>query len=408
MEQTKSNYINIKIDNYQNENPLRILIAGTTYYPAANGQSVFTTRLAEGLARRGHTVMAVTQSDRKTAYHKQLNGVDVVALKSISLNLWYPGAYLTLFAGRSVQDIFKKFRPNIVHIQDHYPLSWDVFKVAQKRHVRVVGTNHFMPENLAPYLQSIAWFKPGFNRLLWRWMLTLYNRFDAVTAPSQTAAEILVRAGLTAPVFPVSCGVDLQHFHPDPCLDRAAYRRDFGLDPQKTLFLFIGRVDREKKLDLLLRAFRQVKREDVQLAVAGKGSVMGDLMKLSSELKLQDRVRFLGYVPDEKLPGLISSADVFAMPSEAELLSIATLEAMACARPVLAADSQALPELVDPGKNGYLFQPGEVDDAARYIELMADQKIQWAGMQDASLKKVQAHNLEATLKRYEEIYRSIL
>ena len=387
---------------------MRILVAGTTYYPAINGQASFTVNLAEGLARRGHEVLVITQSNQGRPYRQEQNGVQIQAIRAISLNIWYPGAYFSPFPGRPVQQVFNEFQPDIVHIQDHYPLSYYVFKLAHQHNLRVIGTNHFMPENLAPYLLSFAWFKTGFNWALWRWMLDLFNRLDVVTAPSKTAAAILRHQGLQPPVYPVSCGVDLNRFYPDGGADRKALRQRFGLDPDSVVFLFVGRVDAEKRVDVLLRALKILGRQDIQLAITGHGAALGGVKKLAQELNIERHVRFTGFVPQEDLHALLNSVDVFTMPSEAELLSIATLEAMASSLPVLAANAQALPELVDEGRNGYLFQPGNPGDAARLMALLAGQKNGWEKMRCASLEKVQPHSLENTLKRYEEIYENIL
>jgi glycosyltransferase involved in cell wall biosynthesis len=105
---------------------------------------------------------------------------------------------------------------------------------------------------------------------------------------------------------------------------------------------------------------------------------------------------------------LLNSVDIFAMPSEAELQSIATLEAMACGRPVLAANARALPELVEHGVNGFLFRAGDVEDAAQWMARLADQRERWAVMGAASLAKVRPHSLSNTFRRYRELYRSLL
>jgi glycosyltransferase involved in cell wall biosynthesis len=383
-------------------------MAGATYYPSVNGQAIFSVNLAQGLAARGNKVLFITQSHFGKPYRCDHKGVRVQALRAYSLSLWYPGARLTPFPGREVQEALCSFQPDIVHIQDHYPISQHVYKLSRRYNRKVVGTNHFMPENLAPYLQSIAWFKTGYRKILWRWMLDLYNQLDMVTGPSQTAARILQNQGLTTPVEAVSCGVDLERFYPDSSLDRRSWRRRFDLDEQSTLFVFVGRVDGEKRLDLLLQAMQLLRRDDLQLAIAGKGAALNGLKRQAAELGLLSNVRFLGYVPDQDLPGLLNSADIFIMPSEAELLSIATLEAMACGKPVLAARAQALPELVTPYKNGYLFHAGDAQEAANFMALLADRPKRWPEMAAASLEKVQPHSLENTLKRYEEIYQSVL
>jgi 1,2-diacylglycerol 3-alpha-glucosyltransferase len=96
------------------------------------------------------------------------------------------------------------------------------------------------------------------------------------------------------------------------------------------------------------------------------------------------------------------------MPSDAELQSIATLEAMATGRPILAANARALPELVQPGVNGYLFEHGDPENAARAIAKLVDQRDDWAAMGAASREIALPHNLANTIHRYEELYSTLL
>ncbi|MCL4530207.1 MAG: glycosyltransferase, partial [Chloroflexi bacterium] len=273
---------------------------------------------------------------------------------------------------------------------------------------KIVGTNHFMPENLAPYVPGLSKIKPVYNWILWRWMLEVYNRVDVATAQSRVAAELVRQQGLRIPISPASCGIDLRRFHPDPKTDRRACRLRYGIDPDKVIFLFVGRVDKEKRVDVLLRAMSLLKRDDIQLVIAGQGAASGDFQELAKSLNLGKRARFTGFIPNEDLHVLLNSVDVFAMPSEAELLSIASLEAMACARPVLLADAVALPDLVTPGQNGYLFKPGDAKDAACYMEMLADQRDRWEEMGKVSLEKAQYHSLENTILKYETLYKETL
>lgn len=140
------------------------------------------------------------------------------------------------------------------------------------------------------------------------------------------------------------------------------------------------------------------------LAVAGIGAALSSYENLVHTLGLEDQVRFLGFVPYEDLPLLLNSVDVFVMPSEAELLSIATLEAMATGRPLMVARARALPELVKDGENGYLFEPGDVSDAARCMAELADHPERWENMGAISLVRAREHSLDHILKQYEELY----
>jgi glycosyltransferase involved in cell wall biosynthesis len=241
-------------------------------------------------------------------------------------------------------------------------------------------------------------------------MLVTYNRLRLVTTPTETAARILRGQKIRVPVLPVSCGVDTHVFVPLPGYDQSAARVEFGLDPHKTLFLYVGRHDGEKRIDLLLRGLallREQGRSDLQLALAGQGAAKASLQALSRELGLEDRVHFLGYVATQQLPGLYLAADIFAMPSPEELQSIATLEAMASGKPILAADARALPELIAQGVNGRLFVPGSVESAAAGMAALADSRAVWGRMGAASRSRAVAHSLENTITRYEALYHRV-
>jgi hypothetical protein len=199
---------------------MRILIAETPQYIAFHGQAIFTINLAEGLARNGHTVLALVGSERGHPYQSERNGVSIHALASVNLNYFHPDSILPLFSARAVRQVFKAFQPDILHIQDHYFLCRNTAITAQQLGIKSVGTNHFMPENLAPYVPVLSGIKPLFNWVLWHWMRDTYDRLDAVASPSGTAARMLRTAGVRPPVFPISCGGNTRFFHPDPGVDR--------------------------------------------------------------------------------------------------------------------------------------------------------------------------------------------
>lgn len=383
---------------------MRILIAAQTYRPATNGAAVFAVRLAEGLAASGHQVHVAMPSDRGRPYVDDERGVRIHALPALSLAPLYPEIHVTLWPGREVRTLLDGVQPQVVHIQDHYPLSRAVLVASRARGLPVLGTNNFLPDNMIPQLPFPA-SRALAEQLLWRMVLDVLGRADLVTAASETSARILRARGLRVPVEAISSGIDLERFRPQPGLDRAAVRRRYGLDPERTLVVYVGRLDRDKRVDLLLEALARTGRGDVQLAVAGRGRDGGALVARAQRLGLGQRAVFLGYVPDEDLPALLNSADIFAMPSQVELQSIATLEAMATGRPVLAAAARALPELVRDGVNGYLFRAGDAEDAARAMARLAEERARWPEMGAASLAIARNHALPRTIARYEALYR---
>jgi glycosyltransferase involved in cell wall biosynthesis len=196
----------------------------------------------------------------------------------------------------------------------------------------------------------------------------------------------------------ISCGIDASRFINKTPTSNAEPR-----------VLFVGRLDYEKRLDILIRAIHEISAEiDVNLEIVGNGGERETLRKLSADLGIEDRVKFLGFVSEADLPKAYERATVFAMPSIAELQSIATMEAMASGRPVIAANAMALPHLVHSGDNGYLYEPEDVSELAnRLREVLTADKQELERLSENSLHLIQAHDITNTLNIFENLYQGI-
>jgi 1,2-diacylglycerol 3-alpha-glucosyltransferase len=387
---------------------MRILITGSTYPPCFNGQSIFMGHLAEGLAQKGHQVRALFPSNLQHAFLDTNNGVERQGVRALSIGGMHVGVYYPIFPHAAIDQMFSQFKPDVVHIHDHYPMSVIIMNRARQRGIKVLGTNHFLPENLAPYFPLYRIARRFSVWAMWTWMKVTYNQLHLVTAPSHTAAEILRGVGLRPPVVPISCGVDLNIFNTRYASEREAIRKQYGLPLDKPVVAYVGRVDGEKKLDVILKAIKLSGCNDLHMMLVGRGAAMDEVKRMVHDLGLMERVHFPGFIAAEELPRVLNAADIFTMPSEAELLSIATLEAMGCGLPILAARSKALPELVDQGINGYLFEPGNAEDAAHYIKELVQHPEKRPEMGQASLKKVQHHSIQNTFDQYEKVYQDLI
>jgi glycosyltransferase involved in cell wall biosynthesis len=383
---------------------MRILIVTQTY-SYGNGQASFTIHLAESMAHEGHQVMVITPSEQMNSYSICQNEVRVEKVAAVYMSILHPTIYVTPFPADRVKQLLHEFQPDVVHIQDHYFLCEAAVNEARRLNIPLIGTNHFLPENLLPFFRKFPHIQHLFTIPLWKMMLSVFNKLDVAITPSRTATRILQDQEIQTPVRTISNGVDTNRFYPDPNTDRLGIRQKYRLVPDQTLFLYVGRLDGEKGLDTLLEAVSLLARDNFQLAIAGRGLYRQALEKQAQDLGLERRVVFVGFVAPEHLPALYNSADVFVMPSPEELQSIATLEAMACGKPILAANGRALPELVEPEVNGYLFQPNQPEDAARRMNQLMEERPKWPAMGRASFERSQKHSLQNTILYYEEQYR---
>lgn len=384
---------------------MRILLAGQTYFREDNGQAVFTCRLAKGLAAQNHQVLVIAPSpDKTTGYTVQER---VLLLQVPTLRLPF-NCNLTFHARDAIAEAMESFQPDIVHLQDHYFLTRSVFTAARKNGVPQVGTNHFLPDNIADNLCLPRWSRPLATRLLWAHMLARYNRLHYVTAPTRTGVTILEEQRLRPPTQPISCGIDTDRFQPPTLSARRLARKQFALDQEQTVFLYVGRLDHEKGLDTVVRAFAALDDDQTRLILAGRGSYRTALIKCCTRLNITQKVLLPGFVPEADLPALLHCADCFIMAGHAELQSIATLEAMASGLPVLAADARALPELVTDHCNGFLFPPRSVNALEQAFRRFLRNRHQWPTWGEESRRRACTHDHTRTVEAYARLYRQVL
>lgn len=378
--------------------PLRVMIAADTFAPDVNGAATFAEQLAVGLVERGHEVhiVAPASSRQYGTFEEQHHGVDLIVHRLKSYK-WPLHPWLRFVWPWSVRKwtapILDAVQPDVLHIQSHVVIGRGIVHEAHDRGIRVVATNHFMPENLLEYTPFGKWTLPIALKIAWSDAAKTYRLADAITTPTNLAADYLRRAIAGQRVLAISCGIDASRYV-------AREGRPVNND-----IVFVGRVAPEKNLDVLVRALALLPSElGATITIVGDGEMIPKLRAQAKELGLEERVRFLGFVSDEVKQEALTNATVFAMPSTAELQSISSLEGMASGLPVVAADSMALPHLIDG--NGYLFTPGDEHDlAAKLTAVMTASEKDYTAMRERSLAMIEAHDINRTLATFEALYR---
>ena len=381
--------------------PLRVLIASDTFPPDINGAARFTERLAGGLVRNGNDVHVMAPAIDKNwgTFTEIHDGVPMTVhrIQSHKLIVHKTLRFVNpLTLKKKVDLILDGFEPDAIHSQSHLVFGRILVRSGTERGIRLVATNHIMPENLLRYLHLPNFLDKRVKARLWKDSGKVLANYDYVTTPTRKAAELLEEAAGTQNVLAISCGIDATNFTNTTPTTNKPFR-----------ILFLGRLDWEKQIHNLLRAVAKLPKDiDTYVEIAGEGSQKKYLSELALELGLANRVKFLGHISEEELPLAYERATVFAMPSIAELQSIATMEAMASGRPVIGANAMALPHLVHDGDNGYLFEPDDVDGFTEALLRVAtaDQK-ELNRLSENSIHLIQAHDIKKTLKIFEGLYR---
>lgn len=383
------------------EKPLTIVIAADTYPPDVNGAAMFCYRLATEMHARGHRVHVLAVRGEKGKTFTEIRDEAIVhRLESHSVPTHeYFRIVFPWEVNKQIDKLLSDIKPDVIHAQSHYMIGQRSISWAKKNKVRSIATNHFMPENLDPFLPFPRWFKRIVAHNSWKDMGKIFGRADAVTTPTPLAAKAMRERANLVNVLPLSNGIEVGNY--ELAEGEQIIKNDFPT------ILFAGRLAVEKNINELIEALPMMRDvPDAIIEIVGGGEQRVHLEKIADDLAIRDRVRFLGHVSDEELRQAYLRCDVFCQPGTAELQSLVTLEALSASKPVVLANAMALPHLVDEGVNGYMFKPGDRKDLAEKLDrILSMDQAERTKFGEAGHRKVMNHAQKKTMNSFEALYR---
>ncbi len=310
--------------------------------------------------------------------------------------------YRFLLRARRVRAILEAERPDLIEVGS--PFLVPVVARWANRSLRApmvwfFHTNY--PDIIAPPGRRHAWPLRQLRELAWRRVVRTSRRFEATLVASDSVARVLEARGV-AKVERVTLGVDLDLFEPGRRARRSATRARYGL-PEGPLALFVGRLAREKQLDVLLEAWRTVgPAVGATLLLVGNGRLPGPAPDASRW------VRRLPYLDDRaRLADLHAAADLYVAPGPAETFGLGALEAMACGTPVLTVDAGGAADRVRASGGGALYAPGDAADLSRAARELFASDLDALGARARAWAE-RHHAWDAAFDRIFEVYRKVL
>jgi glycosyltransferase involved in cell wall biosynthesis len=363
--------------------------------------------LARGLADLGFSVTVVAPGAKVLrSYWEEDGPVRVWRVRSVPVQNRLE-FYLAILPRRQIRRQFLLLRPDLVQVNTPGPIGRGVMREGARLEAVTVAGLHIIPESFYA-LNSRQWLSRALSWVSWRLLVRFHNRASFVVAPTNTALNLFRSHGLTAPGSSISNGV--KTVADDLAMrDPRMVRRGLGI-PDLPTIAYLGRLSRSKNLDMLIEVLALLlQRVDTQLVLIGDGNARQRLVHLVRHYSVEDRVIFTGWiVDDETKRRYLTAADVFITPSEVELGSIAIMEAMVAARPVVAANAGALPELVSNGVNGSLFSPGDSQECADKVYDLLSSESKRKAYGEESRRIVQERALKKTSSLHAQLYRSLL
>ncbi len=333
-----------------------------TYLPNVDGVVRAIVNFRGELEKHGHDVFVFTSGTRDDA---RSNADEKVFFHAGVRFPAYPQYKLAVFPYYKAMTRAKRAGVELVHSHGLLGMGMAAISTAKALRLPLVGTFHTLAPRAIQNFFKKKWGKYAVEAIAWRAVRLYYKPFDLVMAPSKVIAGVLEENGVPNCVV-VPNGIDVSKFAPN--LDRKWARTPLHVLSKEKIVLVAGRLSKEKNVDVVVKAFDRVLREQhVHLVVSGEGPAKAEVQALVEKRGLQTHVSFLGFLPEQELPLYYAAADVFATASTFETQGLTVLESMACGTPVVAANSMALPETVRDGYNGFLFEPFDEEELAEKI-----------------------------------------
>jgi len=303
---------------------------------------------------------------------------------------------------KKLYNVLCKFNPDIVHTQSPFFLGIVGMKWANQIGVPVVSTNHTLYTEYCHYLPFVPEFVTRIALI--KWMRYYYNRCQAIAVPSYPVEKVLRGYGVRTKIEVIKTGISL-----GAVADRVEVRRTFDIPEDAFLLLYVGRIAKEKNLDLLLNAFDIIKRNHSQtrLMLVGGGPYGQVSARKAQELGLRDSIHFLGMLDRSVAAKTYAAADVFVFPSITETQGLVICEALASGLPCVAVRAAGTPEVIEDGVDGILTENDPNDFAAAVSRLIVDHELR-RRLSEAGRRNSQRFTPEAMAERFLHFYQSAI
>jgi 1,2-diacylglycerol 3-alpha-glucosyltransferase len=349
---------------------LKIVFFTDSFLPAVDGVVTSILSFKKELEQRGHTVyiFASGNSATKEMLKKLKFNKNIFIVRGSQFKK-YPQYNIALFPF-NIPIKINEIQPDIIHAHTPFAMGGFALAIAKINKIPIVSTFHTLftdkfviNEYFSRYALNII------QKYSWKYASFYYNKCNGVIAPSDSIKEVLNKKGIKN-IYTISNGVDLSRFNTN--VDGSKIRMQFH-SGNKKIVLYVGRLSKEKRLETLFKAAKILKNEKILFVIVGKGPAYDYYKKIVNKLNLGN-VIFIGFVNDILLPKYYAACDIFCIPSTFETQGIVAIEAMACGKPVVAADSLALKKIIIEGINGEKFRANNSKDCAKKIKIALNTK----------------------------------
>ena len=342
---------------------MKIAFFTETFLPKVDGIVTRLTKTIECLVKNGDEVI-VFCPEGCPSNHK---GAKIIGVAAMPLPL-YPELKLGL-PGPAVSDALEEFQPDLVHVVNPAVLGLGGIWLAKTNNIPLIASYHtHLPKYLEHY--GMGMLEP----LLWELLKAAHNQALLNLCTSTAMVKELESKGIRNTAL-WQRGVDTDSFRPEFRTNQMRKKLLGEYPDNDSLLIYVGRLSAEKQIERIKPVLENI--PDASLALVGDGPYRNQLEKIFENTK----TNFIGYLAGEELASAYASGDIFLFPSSTETLGLVLLEAMAAGCPVIGANKGGIPDIINDGINGCLYEPDQKDkgelsliEATRKIIYNTDKK----------------------------------
>ena len=322
---------------------MKIAFFTETFLPKVDGIVTRLTKTIDNLVQKGDEVVVFCPEGCPTEY----KGAKIIGVAAMPLPL-YPELKLGL-PGPAVSDALENFKPDLIHVVNPAVLGLGGIWLAKSNNIPLIASYHtHLPKYLEHY--GMGMLEP----LLWELLKAAHNQALLNLCTSTAMVEELESKGIKRTAL-WQRGVDTETFKPE-FRSQKMRNKLLGKYPDKnSLLIYVGRLSAEKQIERIKPVLEEI--PDACLALVGDGPYRNQLEKIFENTQ----TNFIGYLSGEELASAYASGDIFLFPSSTETLGLVLLEAMAAGCPVIGANKGGIPDIINDGVNGCLYDPDGVD-----------------------------------------------
>lgn len=375
-----------------NVNIMKILLVIDDYISSNNGTTISCRRFAGELRRQGHEVKVLGTSlpDEPNMFRLEEYHLPIVDGLVRANDFHFSKVDLAVIRQAVAW-------ADVVHCMMPFMLTYRTKQVCDELHKPATAAFHIQPENLLSAVR-LGKFKPLVDSVYWAWRKGIYRKFQYIHCPSSFMRQEMIDHGYEGDIRPISNGISSAFCQQERTSACSPYK---GKD-RKIVITMVGRLAREKRQDVILRAVRKSKYADsIQVVFAGKGPLERWYKRLGKRLK---NPPMFVYLNQQDLLTLLRQTDLYVHSSDMESEAISCIEAFATGLVPVISDSRKSATRQFALDERSLFKAGSSADLAKKIDYWLDHPEEKRRMEQAYARQGLDYTLEASVRKCVEMF----